>query len=32
MLEIGIDTIAEDSYPCFLPEKTSGVIKLSRWN
>jgi hypothetical protein len=32
MLKIGIDNIAEDSYLCFLPENTTGVIKLTRWN
>jgi hypothetical protein len=30
LLEIGIDNSAKESYLCFLPEQTTGVIKHSR--
>ncbi len=30
LVEIGMDNIAADSYLCFLPEQTPGVIKHSR--
>jgi hypothetical protein len=30
LIEIGMDNTPEDSYLCFLPEQTTGVIKHSR--